>query len=103
MAVQGKILFICDDKSYIIKIKEQLSNLGDYILTTESTAQAGVVSLEHYICDLVIIRYAIPDLDILSMIGELKKVDSDCVIVVLLEVEVEGQSNQFAEVGFLKL
>ncbi|MDD5561215.1 MAG: HD domain-containing protein [Candidatus Omnitrophica bacterium] len=99
MAVQGKILFICDDKSYVIEIKEQLSRLGDYTLIAESTAQAGVISLEHHMCDLVIIRYAIPELDILAAISDLKKVDPDCVIIVLLEVEVEGQANQFAEIG----
>ena len=99
MLARGKILFVCDDKSYTNRVKEQLSGLGDYTLITESTAQAGVMSLERNICDLVIIRYAIPDLDILSAIGEFKKADPDCVIVVLLEVEVEGQSNQYAEVG----
>ena len=99
MLAHGKILFICDDKSYANRLMEQLSDLGDYTLVTESTSQAGLVSLRHSICDLVIIRYAIPDLDILSTIGELKKIDPDCVIVVLLEVEVEGQSNQYAEVG----
>ena len=77
MFVHSKILFICDDRSYANKIKEQLSGLGDYTLITESTSQAGLVSLRQSICDLVIIRYAIPDLDILSTIGELKKVDPD--------------------------
>ncbi len=99
MFVHSKILFICDDRSYANTIRDQLSTLGNYTLITESTAQAGLVSLKHDICDLVIIRYAIPDLDILSTIGELKKIDPDCVIVVLLEVEVEGQSNQYSEVG----
>lgn len=99
MATHGKIIFICDDKSYAIKIKEELSNLGDYTLIVESTVQAGVVSLRQSICDLVIIRYAILGLDILSGIIELKKVDPDCVIVVLLEVEEESETNQFAEVG----
>jgi len=99
MVVQGKVLLICDDKSYAIEIKEQLSNIGDYVLITETTSQAGIVSLEHNICDLVIIRYAIPDLDILSTISDLKKIDPDCVIIVLIEVEVEEQANQFAEIG----
>jgi putative nucleotidyltransferase with HDIG domain len=73
--------------------------LGDYTLIVESTAQAGVVSLEQNICDIVIIRYAIPELDILSGITELKKVDPDCVIIVLLEVAEEGETNQFMDVG----
>lgn len=102
MATHGKILFICDDKSYVNKIKEELSRLGDYTLVVESTAQAGVVSLGQSICDLIIIRYAIPELDILSGITELKKVDPDCVIIVLLEVEEESENNQFAEVGIFE-
>ena len=99
MSAFGKILFICDDKAYANKIKEHLLKLGEYVLITESTAQAGVVSLQHSIFDLIIIRYAIPDLDILSTIAEFKKVDPDCVIVVLLEVEEHSQGNQFADVG----
>lgn len=103
MAAFGKILFICDDKSYVNKIKEHLSKIGEYTLVPESTARAGVVSLQHSVFDLVIIRYAMPDLDILATIGELKTVDPDCVIVVLLEVEDAGQSNQFAEVGVFEV
>ena len=102
MPTHGKILFICDDKTYVNEMREELAKLGDYTLIVESTAQAGVVSLEQSICDLIIIRYAIPELDILSGIAELKKVDPDCVIVVLLEVEEEGIDNQFAEVGIFE-
>ncbi|MDD5501784.1 MAG: HD domain-containing protein [Candidatus Omnitrophica bacterium] len=102
MALGGKILFLCDDRSYTNRIREELSDLGNYTLIEESTAQAAVISLEHHICDLVIIRYAIPELDILSAITDLKKVDPDCMIVVLLEVEDEGQSNHFAEVGIFE-
>jgi len=103
MAVFGKILFICDDKAYANEIEEQLAGLGEYKLITETTSQAGVISLQHSICDLVIIRYAMQDLDILATIGELKKVDPDCVIVILLEVEDQGKGNQFADVGIYEV
>jgi putative nucleotidyltransferase with HDIG domain len=99
MLAHGKILFICDDKSYVNELKGQLSGLGDYTIAAESTAQAGVISLKESACDLIIIRYAIPDLDILSAIADLRKVDPDCVIVVLIEAEAGRDNSQFADVG----
>lgn len=99
MPVLGKILFICDDKAYVNKISEQLSRLGEYILVAESTSQAGVISLQHSACEMVIIRYAMQDMDMLSTIGELKRADPDCVIVVLLEAENGSKGNLFADLG----
>jgi len=99
MAAPGKILLICDDKSYVTQIQEQLFSLGDYIFIVEPTVQAGALSLKENICDLVLIKYVIPRMDIVFGIAELRKVEPDCVIVVLFEGEQEDTVNQLTELG----
>ena len=67
MVAHGKILLICDDKSYANYIKEQLLGLRDYSISIESTAQAGLVSLRQSGCDIIFIRYGVPEIDTASL------------------------------------
>jgi len=93
----GRILLICDDKRFSNYFKEQLFALGEHTVIVESTLQAATLSLSNGICDLIFVKYAIPETDIDSLMFELKKVDPDCVVVVLLDVQTDGLVNEFAE------
>jgi len=93
MESSGKILLICDDKSYVVYIKEQLRVLGCSSVTVESSEQAGLVSLRQNSYDMVFLKYKMADVDTIVLVNELKKVDLDCVIVLLLEVEDEEKKD----------
>ncbi|MDP2043723.1 MAG: HD domain-containing protein [Candidatus Omnitrophota bacterium] len=97
--MHGKILLICDDRSFVTYIKEQLFSLGDYQVSVESTARAGIVSLEQSVCDLIFIRRTVEEMDTVSLMFELRKIDPDCVVIFLLEAEQEGLKDEFAESG----
>ena len=95
----GRILLICEDHSFPVYFKEQLLVLGEYIVVVEPTFQAATLSLGKRICDLVFVKYATAQTGIDSLILELKKVDPDCTVVVLLNAQTDGLVNEFAELG----
>jgi len=94
----GKILLICDDGSYSVYIKEQLLNAGANSVFVESSAQAGILSLKQGSYDLVFIRYR-TDTDTALLIAELKKIDPDCVIVILFETGQEEPVKNLMDLG----
>jgi len=91
MAATGKILLICDDRSYSIYIKEQITGLGAYSISEKSTAQEGLENLKQGRYDLVFVRYGISDT--IKLVNEIKKIDPDCIIVILLEVEEDKEKE----------
>jgi len=93
------ILLICDDNSSALYIKEQLLSLGDYAVSVKSTAQAGILSLRQNTCDLVFISYGLPEMETTSLILELRKVDPDCVMVVLFKTGQASKASELAELG----
>jgi putative nucleotidyltransferase with HDIG domain len=99
METFGKILLICDDKDFSVYFKEQLFVLGGYVVVVEPTAQAAISSLGKGICDLVFVKYAILETNIDSLMFELKKIDPDCLVVVLLDAQIDGLVNELAELG----
>ncbi len=99
METSGRILLICDDKNFSNIFREQLSALGENTVVVEPTAQAATLSLGRGICDLVFVKYAVGETDMGSLMLELKKVDPDCVVVVLLDAQTDGLVNEFAELG----
>ena len=103
MAASGKILLICNDESYSVYIKEQILALGVYSVFVEFSAQAGIASLKQSSYELVLIRYGMPQADMVWLINELKKIDPDCVIVILLETEEEQKAKELVELGIYDL
>lgn len=99
METFGKMLLVCDDNKFAVNFKEQLSVLGEHAVVVEPTSQAATLSLSKGICDLVFVKYAIPETDIGALIFELRKVDPDCTVVVLLDAHKDGLVNEFAELG----
>ncbi|MCX5669435.1 MAG: HD domain-containing protein [Candidatus Omnitrophica bacterium] len=99
MGILGKILLICDDKGFSNHFKEQLFALGEYSIVVEPTFQAAILSLANGMSDLVFVKYTTLETDIAALIFELKKVDPDCVVIVLLDALRDGLVNEFAELG----
>jgi len=97
-----KVLLICNEGGFSTVFKEQLSALGSYSVSLESTAQAAVSNLSRGSCDLVFVKYAFPETDMGSLMQELKKVDPDSTVVVLLEAEKDGLVNEFEELGIFE-
>ncbi len=92
-----KILLICDDESYSEYIKQQILNLGNYSFCIELTAQAGVASLKQNLCDIIFIKYTIEDMGIFPLITEFRKIDPECVIIILFEKGEESNVKKLAD------
>lgn len=97
MGSSGKILLICDDKSYSVYIREQILSLGAYFVFEGSNAQEGIASLKQGSYDLVFIRHGMADTP--WLINELKKIDPDCVIVILIEADEREKVKEPIDVG----
>lgn len=94
-----RLLLICNDQGFSIKFKEQLSVLGEHTVVVVPTFQAATLSLGNEICDLVFVKYVVSETDMSSLMFELKKVDPDCVVIVLFDAQMDGLVNEFAELG----
>lgn len=90
---------ICDDKAYSVYIKEQILGLGAYSVFVEFSAQAGTISLKQSSYELVFIRYGMSEVDMVWLINELKKIDPDCIIVILVEIEEEQKAKELMDLG----
>jgi len=90
---------ICDDQAYAVNFKKQISVLGEYAVVVEPAFQSAALSLGKGVCDLVFLKYPVPQTDVGSLMFELKKIDSDCVVVALLDAQTDGLVNEFVELG----
>lgn len=95
----GKILLFCEDKSYSDYVKEQLAELGAYSVLVESNPHSGITCLKQNNYDLVFIRYTISQADALWLINELKKIDPDCIIIILLDSGEEQKTKELIGSG----
>jgi len=99
MELFGRILLICDNNDFSVYFKEQLFVLGEYAVVVEPTLLDATFSLGKRIFDLVFVKYAFPETDIDNLIFELKKIDPDCTVIVLLDMQIDGLVNKFEELG----
>lgn len=99
MQMFGKMLLICDDKGFATHFKEYLFDLGGYMVVNEPSTQAAVFSLSREMVDLVFVRYNTPEINFNTLMQELKKVDPDSMVVVLLDAQRDGLVNELMELG----
>ncbi|MFA5093420.1 MAG: HD domain-containing phosphohydrolase [Candidatus Omnitrophota bacterium] len=95
----GKILLICDDKSYAVYIKEKILSLGVFSVTLEPTAQAGLVGFKQGNYDMVLLKTGMPETNIGALINDLKKIDLDAVIVLLLDTDDQGKIKDLMDLA----
>ena len=99
MGILGKILLICDDKGFSNCFQEQLFAFGEYAIVVVPNFQAASLNLSNGMSDLVFVKYAAVETNIDALMFEIKKVDPDCVVIVLLDALRDGLVNEFAELG----
>lgn len=99
MEIFGRILLICDNPLYSTGIREQMLKLGVYSVFMESTPQAAAESLRQSSPDLVLIKEGMPRTDMALLVTELKQIDPDCPVVILLESEDEEKVKELMDLG----
>ena len=99
MEISGRILLISNDQEVISKFKNQVSAFGSYIVIVEPTFQAAILDLSKDVYDLVFVQHIFSQIDMGALCFGLKKVDPDCVTVVLLDRLTDELVNDFAELG----
>jgi len=85
MPENNRILFICDDNEVSRYLKEQLMLEGGYFVVSEESSETGLNSFSRNGFDLVIIKPDTFDAGLLNFIKEFKRIDSDSVVIVLLD------------------
>jgi len=99
MTVFGRILLICDNQSLAGAIKEKITKLGDYAVVVESGLPDVLISSEQQAYDLIILKVPIGRFSPVYLIAEIKGVDPDAVIVVLLEARDAAEIAELIDVG----
>ncbi|TRZ96365.1 HD domain-containing protein [bacterium] len=85
---EGRKIFIVDsDEPEGRYIRERLILDGNYSVALEFSGQAGLVTFRENSFDIVLVRSGLSDVDCQDFLRELKKVDQNCVAIILLEAE----------------
>jgi putative nucleotidyltransferase with HDIG domain len=99
MAGTNRILFICDDEAITSYLREKLIIEAGYAVSFEYTSNAGLNALRQNNFDLVIMRFVTQDEEGCELIKGLKKIDPDCIIIVLLEEANPAALRQISQLG----
>lgn len=84
MAENARVLLIDSDEVLSKYLREKLIIDGGYLVSSELSAQGALEIFRRNPFEVVIVKFEIPDLDCARLIKELKKIDIDCVIIVLV-------------------
>jgi putative nucleotidyltransferase with HDIG domain len=87
MALVSKILLINDDEPISRYLGEKLITDLGYSVVFEYTCQSGLEALKKTNFDVVIGKFDMPDLDGVSLVKSIKKIDPDIIIIAFLEKE----------------
>jgi len=87
----GKILLLCEDQMLASGIQEKIFKLGDYSVFMESSFPVILANPKQYASDLILIKPPIGSINTAYLISELKVIDPDAIIVVLLEAKEEAE------------
>ena len=82
----GNILLINDDERLSSYLREELAFKKGYTLSIVHSAYNGIELLKTKGFDLVITKFGMPDLEGINLIKELKKIDSDSIVIVIVDV-----------------
>ena len=87
MIEQIRILLIHDDELALKYLKDQLINNAKYLVSCASIAQTALEIFKENNFDVVLAKFGLPDFDGISLVGELKKIDPDCIVIALGKAE----------------
>lgn len=99
MVGAGRILLICDDEAISRYLREQLIVEQRHSVSCEASSQGGLSALRQNSFDLVIVKSGISDLDTAELIKGLKKIDPDCIIIVLVDGPGSAVSKDLSQLG----
>jgi HD-GYP domain-containing protein (c-di-GMP phosphodiesterase class II) len=99
MEIFGRILLICNDRLGAESIQDQILNLGVRSVFTESTLAAGLESLRQSSYELVFIKQSMVEIPMPALVAQLKQIDPDCLIVILLEDQDRDKAKELADLG----
>lgn len=83
MIEHNRILLVNSDEGITRYFREELVIKRNYSVSTEYTLSNGIASFKDNIFDIVFINLGSVDLDTLTFLRELKKIDPDCVIIII--------------------
>jgi putative nucleotidyltransferase with HDIG domain len=81
----NRILLICDDEEISKYLREQLVFKAGYLVSFESSGQAGLEVFKQNSFDLVITSFGMSDFNATGLIGGFKKIEPTCVIITFLK------------------
>jgi putative nucleotidyltransferase with HDIG domain len=80
-----RILLINDDEPLSKYLRDRLTVNGEYSISLEFSARSGLEIFSHNSFDIVIAKFGMPDLEGIELVKELKNIDPDSIIIILVE------------------
>ncbi|MCK9572006.1 MAG: HD domain-containing protein [Candidatus Omnitrophica bacterium] len=99
MKINGKLLLICDDASFTAYLLEGLLRLGDFTIVEKQGLAQGLEAKKEESFDLLFLRHGMPGLDIGNFMAEVRKIDSDCIVILLVGQLDDNEIENLAEMG----
>jgi putative nucleotidyltransferase with HDIG domain len=84
MANTYRILLINNEEAISRYMRDELTIKGGYAVSLEYNYRAGVETLRRAGFDIVIVKFGMPDTNGPAFLTELKGIDPDCIIIVLV-------------------
>jgi putative two-component system response regulator len=99
----GRILLISNEDSLVNYLKDELGFKRVYHFSVERTASKGIAALRSNGFDIVIARFDMPDMGGIDIIKELRKIDSDCVIILCVDEPMPDMMQHIYKLGVYDL
>lgn len=99
MAAAPRILLINDDEAISRYLKEELVVNGGYTVFCESSAKAGLETFKQNNFDISIVKFGMSGVDDIELIRELKRANTDCVIIAFIETEDPIVTEEIPRLG----
>lgn len=92
------ILLIDDSISFVVQLTQALDGTGDFDAIPASTPDAAHEALRTHHCDLAVIDFGLPGMDVMELVRLLRSVQPDLPIIVTPSDDLEGERAQFMDV-----
>lgn len=99
MPAKNRILLINDDEPISRYLGEKLITEEGYAVIFEYTCLAGLSALKNSSFDVVIGKFGMPDLDGVSLVKSIKKIDPDVIVIAFIDEEGPDTLKEIAVLG----
>ncbi len=94
-----RILLINEEESVLSYLKEKIGLNQGCVVSTASHTQAALELFKEHSFDIVIVKFGMPEMEGMELLRELKRINSDCVIIVLLETSTPQLIEDLSKLG----